>query len=179
MVSSSNRPSFVTTHEPCFAARFIGAQVNRLLLLDRLATELEATMLHREQNMMRLARLLILASTLLTTGCLYSALGVRHNYTVAEGLRVGMPANECVAVLANGGRVEVDDELPVDSSVDRAEKLRGHWVPSLERAERDTGRQAASALVVTRWWGFMGFGVFVLFLDEHRQLVGYHLDHIN
>lgn len=128
---------------------------------------------------MRPTRLLILASTLLTTGCLYSALGVRHNYTVAEGLRVGMPANECVEVLANGGRVEVDEDLPIDSSVDRAEKLRGHWVPSLERAEQDAGRHAASAVVVTRWWGFMGFGVFVLFLDEHRQLVGYHLDHIN
>ena len=133
----------------------------------------------RVKTTMRLARLLMLASGLLTTGCLYSAFGVRHNYTVAEGLRVGMPANECVEVLANGGRVEVDEELPIDSSVDRAEKLRGHWVPSLERAERDMGRQAASALVVTRWWGFMGFGVFVLFLDEHRQLVGYHLDHIN
>ena len=136
-------------------------------------------MLCREQNIMRLARHLMLASGLLTTGCLYSALGVRHNYTVAEGLHVGMPADECLEVLAEGGRVAIDEELPIETFVDRAEKLRSHWVPSLERVERDTGLRAATALVVTRTWGFMGFGAFVLFLDEHRQLVGYHPDHFN
>lgn len=136
-------------------------------------------MLRRGADMMCLTRLLVLASSLLTTGCLYSALGVRHNYTVAEGLHVGMPADECLEVLANGGRVLIDEELPIGTYVDRAEKLRSHWVPSLERAERDTGLQAATALVVTRTWGFMGFGAFVLFLDEDRQLVGYHLDHFN
>jgi hypothetical protein len=112
------------------------------------------------------------------SGCLYSALGAEHNLTAVARLHVGMPLAQCLAELASGGSISIEREVPL-VEVGRREQLPEPVAATLEHAEATTGRRVACAVVVDRQWGFAGFGVVHLFLDDRRELVGHHLQHIN
>jgi len=114
------------------------------------------------------------------TGCVYWALGVKHNRAVAGNLSIGMSRAEALATVSDGGSIAVRPEMPRPDS--------GHWADSIESdavlamlllSEERQRRPIVVVLPVSRTWGFMGLGVFHLFFDEGDHLVGYHLLHIN
>lgn len=128
---------------------------------------------------MRLIRFTTLTLAACAGGCLYSAMGVEHNAAAVSRLRAGMQESECIAALARGGRVTIEQVLAIGSSEERQDALYDDEVlASLAHAEAESGVRAERAVVVHRLWGTMGFGIVHLFLDA-RGLVGYHLDHYN
>lgn len=125
------------------------------------------------------ARIPMLACLLAASSC-YAVLGAEHNFAVADDLRPGMSRDECLDVLARGGPVSIQRDVPLDPAGDRAAALDNPTAfAALERIERESGLTITRAVVVHRHWGFTGFGAFYLLLDERGQLAGYHLDHLN
>lgn len=125
------------------------------------------------------ARVPLLACLLSASGC-YAALGVEHDFAVARDLLPGMSREECLAVLAHGGRISIQRDLDLTTTGDRAAALDNQVAfTALETSEHESRRSVVRAVVVDRHWGFAGFGVFYLFLDQLDQLIGYHLDHLN
>lgn len=121
----------------------------------------------------------VLACVLPLVGC-YALMGAEHNDAAARDLEPGMSLSECLEELADGGRVEVQWALPIDTPEERESVIEGEDVSAaLADAESTVGRHAVRALYVVRWWGFMGFGEVHLFLDAQDDLVGYHLFHVN
>jgi hypothetical protein len=124
-------------------------------------------------------RIPILVCLLAASSC-YAALGVEHNFVVADELRQGMSHDECLDVLSHGGSVSIQRDLQLEPARDRAAALANPAAfATLERSERESGHSITRAVVINRHWGFAGFGVFYLLLDQRGQLVGYHLEHVN
>ena len=124
--------------------------------------------------------LMTLISLLGTLDGCYSLLGVKHNYTVSRKLKRGMSLDEALTVLNQGGRAVVqetlvssptqDRSLPPDDGPDRAPV---RWWVEPEKSE------IRKEVVVTRFWGFAGFGTFRLFFDGDGRLVSHDLEHVN
>lgn len=128
---------------------------------------------------MRPSRVAVAATLLCLPGCLYAALGAEPTADAAARLRVGLPLSECLAALARGGTITTEPEMPIAEEPDRTRQLATEVLTGLQRAEATTGRRASFAVVVNRHWGFAGFGVVHLFVDDRRELVGHHMQHIN
>ena len=129
-------------------------------------------------------RAAVLAACLLLPGCLYHWAGVQYNHDVIDELVTGMPESECLQGMAQGGTIWLQRELSLASAAARAANTADPcWSGAVEdrlwQCEASTGRCVESALVVGRHYGFAGYGSFVLFFDEHRQLVGSCLKHYN
>ena len=107
-----------------------------------------------------------------------------YNHDVLGELVTGMPVSECLQGMAQGGTIWLQRELSLASAAARAANTADPcWSGAVEdrlwQCEASTGRCVESALVVGRHYGFAGYGSFVLFFDEHRQLVGSCLKHYN
>jgi len=112
-------------------------------------------------------------------GC-YFIFGSKHNYDVAAKLYEGMRLKEALATLSEGGIASVEATLSVPTSENWADAVSDDKVlGALLVAQARTGRNVERILVVRRLWGFMGSGIFHLFVDEQEALVGSHLRHIN
>ncbi len=110
----------------------------------------------------------------------YALLGVEHNYVAVRDLKPGMTLNECLDELRAGGRIELQEEFPIDLTEERdSAPLSSRVRAALMTAETETGRHAVRVQSLLRWWGTFGFGEVCLFLDSKSELVGYCLLHIN
>lgn len=123
---------------------------------------------------------MIVLLSIAQTGCLYSALGVRHNFDVAEDLVPGLTREAALAAIADGGSISIEAELTRSerqtwADVFEADGILGELLLAQARQRREVDR----VLQVYRVWGFMGFGEFHLFLDDRDTLVGYDLIHVN
>lgn len=109
-----------------------------------------------------------------------SVLGWEHNYVAARDLKPGISESECLAVLARGGQVKLEEDLAIDMAEQHDLTVEDPQLrEALDKAEQETGRYAVRSMRVSRTWGFLGLGVYHLFLDVDDELVGYHLWHIN
>ena len=125
-----------------------------------------------------LVALLLVAVT--QAGCLYSLLGFKHNYAVAERLEPGMTRDEALSTVADGGQISVEEEISRPTSGEWADVVEDDGtLARLLLAQARERREVASILTVYRIWGFFGFGEFYLFLDSGDELVGFRLIHIN
>lgn len=112
-------------------------------------------------------------------GC-YAFLGVKHNYIVAKNLKPTMTKEESLATLNDGGVASVKNSLFSPESSNWGDVIADDSVlASLLLSQSRTNQKVNEVLMVTRCWGFMGYGVFHLFFDKEEKLVGYHLRHIN
>jgi hypothetical protein len=125
------------------------------------------------------ARFLMLVCLLAASSC-YALLGVEHNFTAADELRPGMCQDQCLAVLARGGTVWIQQDFRLEPACDRATKIANQAaLAALGRSELESGLPVVRCVVIHRQWGFAGFGVFWLYLGERGRLLGYHLEHVN
>lgn len=120
-----------------------------------------------------------MASLLTTNSCAYSALGYESHFDVAADLVAGMSEQQCLATLTRGSRGLSTEERPLILAADREAILGARSLVALQQAEAHEHRLAVRVVVARRVWGFMGFGVFDLFLDERGDLVGFYVDHYN
>ena len=113
-------------------------------------------------------------------GCLYEALGFKHNYAVAENLEPRMTRDEALATIADGGQISVEEEISRPASGEWADAVEDDGtLARLLLTQARERREVASILTVYRIWGFFGFGEFYLFFDSGDELVGFRLLHIN
>ncbi len=122
---------------------------------------------------------------LATPSCLYSVTSQEHTFRAVNRLEVGMTGDECLAALDRGGAISVESELAMSTPEERAAVFERSMFGAEEtqravcEAEAETGRPAARTLLVHRYWGFMGYAVFQLFLDADDRLVLYRVQHYN
>jgi hypothetical protein len=129
--------------------------------------------------MMRRCQILWFACLLQTTGC-YALLGSDHNHTVAKRLRPGMPLEECRSILATGGQIANEQDVPLASDESRSSFQRDEAAfAALQRIEQQSGVRVARVTNMHRHWGFMGFGDFWLYFDEGGHLLDFWLFHVN
>lgn len=107
--------------------------------------------------------------TLALSGCVSGALsrGSRSGATAVERLRLGAPLAECLASLSLGGTISVEPvEAPASGD-------------ALDRLEAESGVSATRLVNVSRHWGFLGYDVVQLFLDDRGHLVAWRVTHFN
>ncbi len=113
---------------------------------------------------------------LMSSACLRT----EHNYTAAERLVPGMPGDGALAALSEKGAYEIEAEIERPASGGWASVLDDERaLEELLEAERTIGRPVARCICLHRFWGYLGYGTFWLFLDSDDVLLGYHLFHIN